>query len=103
MDIAKAMRFGAMAVFAATVLGLSAGCAAPSLTAKTKEMTHVDNAPFYVDGKFDAEKGKQAYFELMEKLGAPVYARYKDEPGFLWAVDFAQGDFARFGMGGVFW
>ena len=46
MDIAKAMRFGAMAVFAATVLGLSAGCAAPSLTAKTKEMTHVDNAPF---------------------------------------------------------
>lgn len=69
---------------------------------------NVDNANFYTkgaDGKmvFDGEAGKQAYFGMIKRLGAPVYPRYEKEPGFFWAVDFAQGDFAKFGMGGVFW
>ena len=58
-----------------------------------------------IDGKrtFDGTKAKAAYIEMIKNLGAPVYPRYTEEEGFLWAVDFAQGDFAKLGMGGLFW
>lgn len=63
----------------------------------------MDNAKFYKDGKFDTVAAKAAYFEMMENVGAPIYARYKTDPDFFWVVDFAQGDFTSLGMGGLFW
>jgi len=58
---------------------------------------------YYTDGKFDAEKGKQAYIDLMKKYKVPIMSRFLTEDGFLWATDFGKGDFDAFGMGGVFW
>ncbi len=102
MDTQTILRVGALTVAVALLAGSSMGCgSAPKTT--TEECMTVTKSEFYKDGTFDAEKAKQAYFELMKKLGAPCYPRYVEEPGFLWAVDFAQGDFERFGMGGVFW
>ncbi|MCL2105356.1 MAG: hypothetical protein FWH21_10010, partial [Kiritimatiellaeota bacterium] len=58
---------------------------------------------YYTDGKFDAEKGKQAYIDLMKKYKVPIMARFVEDKDFLWATDFGKGDFDAFGMGGVFW
>lgn len=69
----------------------------------TMDFKKVDNAAFYKDGKLDAAKAKEAYFCMMKKLGAPVYAAYTKDDGFMWAIDFGRGDFASFGMAGVFW
>lgn len=68
-----------------------------------KEAKQVNNADFYKDGKFDAAKAKQAYFDMMTRFGVPVYAALKKDDGFFWAVDFNKGDFASFGMAGVIW
>ena len=105
MDTVKMLRFGAVAAIVAAFMAFSTGCEEETTpqTVNTKEIVKMTNADFYTDGKFNAEKGKQAYIDLMKRLGAPVYPRYTEEPGFLWAVDFAQGDFLSFGMGGVFW
>lgn len=58
------------------------------------------NTDFYVDGKFQVEKAKEAYFNMMEAHGYPV-------PEFLrtnmWATDFGLGDFINVGMAGIFW
>jgi len=74
-----------------------------------KPITPVRNADFYTNGKFDPAKAKQAYFDLMRRHHEPVYAvltqpeKFGLGKDFFWAVDFAKGDFARFGMGGVIW
>ena len=102
MDSMRMMRIGAMAVLAASTLGLSA-CCASTAQCDTQEIVQMNSADFYTDGKLDNAKCKAAYFEMMRKIGAPVYPRYEQEDGFMWTVDFNQGDFAAFGMGGVFW
>ena len=68
-----------------------------------KEAKQVNNADFYKDGKLDAAKAKQAYYDLMKKFNVPVYAELTRPDGPFWAVDFGKGDFTSFGMGGVFW
>ena len=93
--------------------GLMTGCSTCGcpLSAKTcdKEIKQVNNVNFYTDGKFDSEKAKQAYFDLMRKYKEPVYEtlvnpeKFGMDKNFFWAVDFAKGDFARFGMAGVIW
>lgn len=58
------------------------------------------NQDFYQDGKFQADRAKEAYFGMMAAHGYPV-------PDFLrtnmWATDFGLGDFVNVGMGGIFW
>lgn len=108
--LGKQVLTGLMAVgLGAGMIGLTAGCAstckpcASSCCGKTgKEIKYV-NADFYKDGKFDVDKAKQAYYNLMTKFGVPVYAELKRPDGPFWAVDFKAGDFLSFGMGGVFW
>jgi hypothetical protein len=79
--------------------------AASSFAKDSKPMNKVTlpkykNEDFYKDGKFQAEKAKQAYFDMMAAHGYPV-------PEFLrtnmWATDFGLGDFVNAGMGGIFW
>jgi hypothetical protein len=101
-----------MAGAVAAVLGVVSGCTSPCGGAKKtcgKGFIPVNNADFYKDGKFDSDKAKQAYYDLMKKFHEPVYEalvnpeKFGLDKNFFWAVDFAKGDFARFGMGGVIW
>jgi len=59
------------------------------------------NEEFYTDGKLDAAKAKQAYYELMEYHRFPVFPRLKTDD--LWVLDFALGKFTEVGMGGIFY
>ena len=64
-------------------------------------------------GKFDGAKASEAYFDMMRRFGYPVYPALQNDKltnpkegtqylGF-WAIDFAKGDFMKYGMGGVIW
>jgi hypothetical protein len=58
------------------------------------------NEDFYKDGKFQADKAKEAYFAMMKRFGYPIPQSLKEG---LWAIDFNLGDFAHTGMAGIFW
>jgi D-lyxose ketol-isomerase len=58
------------------------------------------NEDFYKDGKFQADKAKQAYFDLMTAYGYPIPSSLRTN---MWATDFGLGDFVNAGMGGIFW
>lgn len=107
---------GATAAVAVAVF--TAGCQCGS-TCCDKGCAKMTNKEFYDGGtfdanginrggKFNAEKASQAYFEMFCKFGYPVFPAFtgevkpKDGHGF-WAVDFAKGDFVKYGMGGVIW
>jgi hypothetical protein len=91
------------------VSGLVTGCATMDeehlccRCAALKEYKQMNNADYYSDGKYDAARAKQAYFNLMAKFNVPVYEALTKDDGVFWAVDFGKGDFSAFGMGGVFW
>jgi D-lyxose ketol-isomerase len=60
------------------------------------------NEDFYgADGKFDAEKAKQAYYDMMKRFNYPVYERLRTAD--FWALDFGLGKFTEVGMAGIFW
>lgn len=60
------------------------------------------NEDFYqADGSFDAEKAKQAYYDMMAYHNYPIVPRLKGEE--FWAVDFGLGQFTEVGMAGIFW
>ena len=98
--------FGRLLLVAAFVVATSALCINnmakdnENKTIKKVKIAKLKNEDFYKDGKFQVEKAKQAYFNMMDAYGYPV-------PEFLrtnmWATDFGLGDFAHVGMGGVFW
>lgn len=75
-------------------------CAQSAQEATTK-MVQVNNDDFYQNGKFDAEKAKQAYFKMMKQLGVAVPEAFVKDKGFFWAIDFNLGHFSAFGMAGV--
>lgn len=56
---------------------------------------------FYKDGVFNPEAAKEAYFELMKYYHVPVTPILKTDQ--FWVSDFAQEDFTKVGMGGIFW
>ncbi len=68
--------------------------------AKKVNLPKYKHEDFYIDGKFQAEKAKDVYFNMMTAHGYPI-------PEFLrtnmWATDFGLGDFTRVGMAGIFW
>lgn len=65
-----------------------------------KSMSAIRNEDFYKDGKFLADKARDAYFSMMRRFQYPISPRLEKE---LWAIDFGLGDFARVGMAGIFW
>ena len=105
---------GAGAAIAAAVSGCATGTACSK-----KGCGKMTNKDFYVGGtfdaygvnnggKFDSAKATQAYFDTFRRLGYPVYPALADasltKPGLgFWAIDFAKGDFMKYGMGGVIW
>lgn len=77
------------------------GCKSNKEESTLNNTTMYTNKDFYTDGKFDAAKGKQAYFDMMTRFGYAIPETFKGD--LLWAADFAVGDFVNAGMGGVFW
>lgn len=60
------------------------------------------NKDFYkADGSFDADKAKQAYYDMMKYYDYPIVDRLKGEE--FWAIDFGLGQFTEVGMAGIFW
>jgi len=58
-----------------------------------------DNASFYdAAGKFQVEKGKDAYIAVMQFHGYPVYPGLREK---LWVSDYGTGQFAKLGLGAV--
>ena len=53
------------------------------------------------DGSFNADAAKKAYFDMMKAFGYPIYDVLKTDQ--FWVCDFLQRDFAKLGMGGIFW
>ena len=85
------------AAAAAPVFGAGKGQAAGKPTAWMK----YKNEHFYTDGKFDVEKAKAAYYEMMEYYSYPIPPRLRTEE--FWTIDFGLGIFTEVGMAGVFW
>jgi D-lyxose ketol-isomerase len=76
-----------------------AGSAAAAPAEKPSVKTYT-NADFYANGQFQAEKAREAYFDMFRRFGCPISDKLKKE---MWALDFGLGDFARVGMAGIFW
>lgn len=51
-------------------------------------------------GNFQADKAKQAYYDLMKRFNYPISDALRSDQ--LWVCDFLQRDFASLGMGGIF-
>jgi hypothetical protein len=74
----------------------------PSPQPQQEETTPMaDPQTYYPDQALDADKVKQAYFDLMEKFHYPIPDILKTDN--FWVCDFAQGDILSLGMGGIFW
>lgn len=59
------------------------------------------NGDFYKeDGSFCAEKALEAYFSMMKAFHYPIPQTLRDQ---VWTADFLSSDFAKIGMGGIFW
>jgi hypothetical protein len=60
------------------------------------------NPAFYGSGgAFDEAAAKKAYFAMMEAFGYPISDVLRTDQ--FWVCDFVQRDFAKLGMGGIFW
>jgi D-lyxose ketol-isomerase len=79
---------------------LSAAKDNQSKTMQTVKLPKYQNADFYQDGKFQVEKAKKAYFDMMAAHGYPVPESLRTN---MWATDFGLGDFVNVGMAGIFW
>jgi hypothetical protein len=67
-----------------------------------KKLTQYPNEHFYNDdGTFDAEKGKEAFYEMMRFYNYPIPDRLKGEE--FWTLDFGLGIYTEVGMAGIFW
>jgi hypothetical protein len=94
-------RIGLAAVLAiAAALFVSDISAKDAKSMKKVKLPKYKNEDFYKDGKFQPEKARQAYIDMMEAHGYPVPASLRTN---MWATDFGLGDFVNAGMGGVFW
>ena len=75
---------------------------AQSKKGKQGKIVKFTNADFYDAAKaFQADKAKQAYFEVMKSFNYPIVDVLKTKE--FWVCDFLQRDFEKMGMGGIFW
>ena len=97
-DISRRTMLGSVVAGAAAssaILGASAVEAA-------KQLKKHKNEEFYdASGAFNAEAGKNAYYEMMEYFGYPIPPRLRTDE--FWALDFGLGEFTEVGMAGIFW
>jgi hypothetical protein len=80
-------------------LGKGLTAAEPEAPAKTVK-TYA-NADFYnAAGEFQADKAKEAYFDMFRRFGYPISETLRKG---MWVLDFHLGDYANVGMAGIFW
>lgn len=102
MDRREAL--GRMAVTAGAAVVAASGLSfAADKQAEAKKVKKYHNADFYTNGKFDVEKAKQAYWDMMNRFSYPIVPRLKDPKVGMWVADFGLGRFAEVGMAGIFW
>ena len=76
----------------------------PTMNPKKITLPQYKNADFYVDGKFQPDVAKKAYFDMMAKHGYDMHIENEAKwASPFWVSDFGLGDFVNVGMGGVFW
>jgi D-lyxose ketol-isomerase len=91
---------GTALAMAATGLGVG-GCESFSKTGGKNMPANPGNTAFYAaDGAFDAAGSTKAYLTMMEAFGYPITDALRSKE--LWVCDFVQRDFAKLGMGGIF-
>ncbi len=61
----------------------------------------IKNEALYQDGAFQADRAKDAYFAMMRRFDYPIPAVLESDN--FWVCDFLQAEFAKLGMGGIFW
>lgn len=91
---------GRVAVVAAVLacMVVLTGCAVPGAA---KPSIRFDNSYFYgKDGKFVADRAKDAYIALMRYHGYPVYPKMRES---IWVSDYGTGQFAKLGLGARMW
>lgn len=95
-----------LAQVAALAVAVTVFCASPlaqdraTPAMKKVKLAKHKNQDFYIDGKFQVEKAKRAYFDMMAAYGYPVPDSLRTN---MWATDFGLGDFVHVGMAGIFW
>jgi len=103
--LAAGVTAGAAAIGAATIGTATIGTAAfgddgaAASAASAKPSLRFDNAAFYANGKFDAEKGKDAVLALCKYHGYPVFPGFREK---LWVSDYGKGDFTNVGLAACF-
>jgi len=71
-------------------------------SAPLKAVKKLPSKAFYKpDGSFDAQAAKKACYDMMRAFGYPIPDRLKTDD--FWVCDFLQRDYAKLGMGGIFW
>ncbi len=84
----------------AAAAGLTAGGCSTMGQAKNSKSINFDNGYFYgAGGEFKPEAAKDAYVALMEYHGYPVFDDAREK---LWVTDYGTGQFAKLGLGAVF-
>ena len=86
------------AALASQLVSETASAATQPGCAKVK--TYQSTEFYDKDGKFLAEKAREAYFDMFRRFGYPISETLKKS---MWVNDFNLGDFANVGMGGIFW
>ena len=61
----------------------------------------LQNSDFYQDSVFQADKGKEAYFDMMNRFQYPIPEKLRTDE--MWVIDFSLSDFVNVGMGGILW
>jgi hypothetical protein len=75
--------------------------AAADIATSTKTVKTYSNADFYNSaGEFQADKAKEAYFDMFRRFGYKISENLQKN---MWVLDFHLGDFAHVGMAGIFW
>ncbi len=68
---------------------------------KQESKAMYDNSRFYKNGVFQQDAAFEAYFEMFEKMNYSLTDSLRKNADF-WVADFGLGDFAKVGMGGIF-
>jgi D-lyxose ketol-isomerase len=102
-DISRRQMLGGMVAGAvASTSILTTAQAGTPKTGKGKPMQKLDNKDFYkADGSFDADAGKEAFYEMMKYHNYPIVDRLRSED--FWTLDFGLGKYTEVGMAGIFW
>ncbi len=103
MKLSRRQMMGTAAGVAASLAIGAGGCEEEECEmAKTVSVPNYPTEHFYnADGSFNADKAKEAYYQMMEYYGYPISDVLRSEE--LWVCDFVQRDYTKLGMAGIFW